>query len=99
MYSALLDQGYKPAHIASAIDFARHIGASEDMAHKFIKMDQTSRENLHRFVDDMPESDPDQGGRERQDRDSKKKPEAAKHLTPDDRKIFAWHRGEGGSSF
>jgi hypothetical protein len=52
-YKALIGQCYTPAHVNSAIDYARHIGASEDMARKFIKLDQNNRDNLHRFVDDM----------------------------------------------
>ena len=90
-YSALLDQGYKPAHITSAIDFARHIGASEDMARKFIKMDQSSRENLHRFVDDMRKNPAKTKEEENAKIEEfrKKNPDAAKHLTPDDiRKII-----------
>jgi hypothetical protein len=55
-YKALIGQGYAPAHVNSAIDYARHIGASEDMARKFIKLDQNNRDNLHRFVDDMRKS-------------------------------------------
>ena len=90
-YKALIEQGYKPAHVTSAIDYARHIGASEDMARKFIKMNQSSRENLHRFVDDMRKNP----AKTKEEEDAKigeyykKNPGARKHLTPEDiRKII-----------
>ncbi len=90
-YKALVEQGYKPAHINSAMEFARHIGASEDMARKFIKMDQKSKENLHRFVDDMrsnPAKTPEEENAKIEEW-RKKNPGAAKHLTPEDiRKII-----------
>jgi hypothetical protein len=90
-YKALIEQGYKPAHINSAMEFARHIGASDDMARKFIKLDQNNRENLHRFVDDMrknPAKTPEEENAKIEEF-RKKNPDAAKHLSPEDiRKII-----------
>jgi hypothetical protein len=85
-YKALIGQGYMPAHVNSAIDFARHIGASEDMARKFIKLDQTNRDNLHRFVDDMRKntqlSEADQ--KEKVAKFRKENPDIGKTLTDQD---------------
>ena len=90
-YKALIDQGYKPAHIHDAMEFARHIGANQDMAQKFIKMDQASRDNLHHFVNDMrknPAKTPEEENAKIEEF-RKAHPEAAKHLTPEDiRKIL-----------
>ncbi len=85
-YKALIGQGYTPAHVNSAIDYARHIGASEDMARKFIKLDQSNRDNLHRFVDDMRKnqhlSEAEQ--KEKITKFRKENPEIGKTLTDQD---------------
>lgn len=78
-------------NIHDAMEFARHIGANQDMAQKFIKMDQASRDNLHHFVNDMrknPAKTPEEENAKIEEF-RKAHPEAAKHLTPEDiRKIL-----------
>jgi hypothetical protein len=53
VFKALSTEGHSPAQINSAIDYARTLGTSEDMARKFIKLDKTSRDDLQTFVDDV----------------------------------------------
>jgi hypothetical protein len=57
LFKTLAGEGYNPAQIASAINYARDLGTSDEMARKFIKLDQTSRDDLHSFVDSI-RSDP-----------------------------------------
>lgn len=97
-YKALTGQGYAPAHVTSAIDFARHIGASDDMARKFIKLDQPNRDNLHRFVNDMRSNNQHLSEAEQKEKIAKfrkENPDIGKTLTDQD--ILGIIRGKSKS--
>jgi hypothetical protein len=86
IYKALAAEGYTPGQITSAINYARDLGTSEDMARKFIKLDQTSRDDLHTFVDGI-RNDPTLTDEQKQAKVAeyrKQHPKAAKVLTDKD---------------
>ena len=86
VYKALASEGYTPGQITSAINYARELGTSEDMARKFVKLDKASRDDLHTFVDGI-RNDPTLSDEQKQAKVAeyrKQHPKAAKVLSDKD---------------